>query len=126
MTLEELIGQRIREACQAKGWTQTELGQRLGEVLGRPWTKITVSVAMRGGRRFTAEELWALARTLDRPIAWFYWSDDPEAQVDLLGGIPAVEVYKVAAEKAGVPDVVEVMESVKESLEKLLESERRE
>jgi transcriptional regulator with XRE-family HTH domain len=136
VTLEELIGQRVREARRTKDWTQEELGQRLGEVLGKSWTKITVSGAERGARRFTAVELWALARTLERPVAWFYGSPDPGVRVDVLEGMVALEVYSVALsgypptrEGTGIavieaPEesrVVELMESLRQALEQNLE-----
>jgi transcriptional regulator with XRE-family HTH domain len=72
MKVSEIVGQRVRWAREERGLTQAELGQRVGELLGKAWFPQAVSEAERGRRQFTAEELLALAYVLDKPISFFF------------------------------------------------------
>lgn len=65
MRVEELVGQRIRAQRGRLGLTQDQLGQRLGNKLGRSWSRQAVSAAEKGDRAFTAAELLAIAFTLE-------------------------------------------------------------
>lgn len=65
MTPEELVGQRITQIRDRVGLTQQQLGEAIGELLGRPWPRQTVSAAEKGKRSFTAAELVAIAQVLD-------------------------------------------------------------
>lgn len=65
MTPEELVGRRITEFRERLGITQQQLGERVGDLLGREWPRQTVSAAEKGKRAFTAAELFALAHVLD-------------------------------------------------------------
>jgi transcriptional regulator with XRE-family HTH domain len=62
--VEEVVGRRVRDIRDAKGMTQEQLGQAIGELLGKPWPRQTVSAAEAGRRAFTAVELVAIARAL--------------------------------------------------------------
>jgi transcriptional regulator with XRE-family HTH domain len=62
--VEELVGQRIRAQRERLGLTQDQLGRRLGDKLGRSWSRQAVSAAEKGDRAFTAAELLAIAFTL--------------------------------------------------------------
>jgi transcriptional regulator with XRE-family HTH domain len=66
--IEEVVGQRVAELRAPTGMTQAELGQKLGELLGKPWSRQAVSAAEKGGRAFTAAELLALAYVLEVPV----------------------------------------------------------
>lgn len=66
------IAANVRLLREARGWTQEQLGQRLEEMTGRPWSKATMSALERSAfaqagetdrtpRSFTAEEIVALA-----------------------------------------------------------------
>ena len=59
------IGRRIRQAREAAGLTQEELGQRLG-VSG-----VAVGHYERAARSVGIAELEAIARILNHPITWF-------------------------------------------------------
>jgi transcriptional regulator with XRE-family HTH domain len=72
MKLEELVGERVREARELRGWTQQHLGEQLEPYLGRVWTRQAVSNAEKGGREFTAAELVAFALTLRQRVGWFF------------------------------------------------------
>jgi transcriptional regulator with XRE-family HTH domain len=62
--VEELVGRRIRDIRDSKGMTQEQLGIAIGELLGKPWPRQTVSSAEAGRRAFTAAELVAIAHAL--------------------------------------------------------------
>lgn len=65
MHVEELVGQRVAAARERAGMTQAQLGEHLGELLGRPWPRQTVSIAEKGGRKLNSVELFAIALVLD-------------------------------------------------------------
>jgi transcriptional regulator with XRE-family HTH domain len=71
----KLIGQKIKRAREAEGLTQPELGERLGESLSKSWSRQAVFLAEKGDRSFAAEELYALAIALNRPIHYFLLPD---------------------------------------------------
>lgn len=81
MRVEEIVGARVAAIREQTGTSQHDLGQRLGEVLDRPWSRQTVSAAEKGRRAFTAGDVVALAYVLDVPV------------VDLL--TPPLEVTEV-------------------------------
>ena len=68
MRIEDVIGYRIAESREQAGLTLAALGQALGELLGRPWPRQTVSTAEKGRRSFTSAELVALAIALEVPV----------------------------------------------------------
>lgn len=82
-TIEEAVGQRIRERREGltdedgKPLTQERLGAKLGDYLGVTWTRQAVYTAERGGRDFRAVELAALAAVLDVSVSWLMSSTDP-------------------------------------------------
>jgi transcriptional regulator with XRE-family HTH domain len=84
--VEEYVGQRIRARRDELGLTQEEFGRRLGELLGRPWSRSTVSVAENGRRAFTAAELVAIASVLETSPAGLLTPPPGESEVELPGG----------------------------------------
>jgi transcriptional regulator with XRE-family HTH domain len=91
MKIPEVVGKRIYEARRGAEISQAELGQRLGEYLGKAWFPQAVSEAEKGRRNFTAEELFALAIVLDKPVAWFFLPPAGE-DFDLARTVPLGEV----------------------------------
>lgn len=83
---EEYVGQRIRERREELGMSQTDLGQRLAEYLGRQWTRQAVSAAEQGKRAFTAAELVAIAHVLDTRPARLVTPPIELKEVELPGG----------------------------------------
>jgi transcriptional regulator with XRE-family HTH domain len=80
----KLIGSKIKRAREADGLSQPELGERLGEILAKPWSRQAVFLAERGERSFGAEELFALAFALDRPVYYFLIPDHEDGfELDL-------------------------------------------
>lgn len=85
-TPNEVITARIREAREAAGLSQAELGKQLAPYLGRRWTRQEVSALEQGQRRrIYAEELVAFADVLCRPVVWFYRPPDESAPY-IVGG----------------------------------------
>lgn len=77
------LGRRLRQARLARGWTQAELGERLGledSNSGAP----RVSRYERGERMPDEQTMEALAKALDLPVAYFHAASDPLAEAILL------------------------------------------
>jgi transcriptional regulator with XRE-family HTH domain len=72
MTPTQVVGQRIAQARKDRGIRQDELGGRLAEYLGKPWTKQAVSETERGNRHLDPTEFLAFTIVLDYPVAWFF------------------------------------------------------
>ncbi len=70
MTVEEMVGQKVREKREQVGITQEELGKDLGEFLGQVWSRQSVSVAENGGRDWRAVDLIAVAQVLRTTVGW--------------------------------------------------------
>ena len=68
MATREEIGQRIREAREDLGLSQTEFGQ----LLSRKRTHAAISELERGKVRLDAEELVEIAAILGKDLAYFY------------------------------------------------------
>lgn len=71
MTLNELIGERMRYYRTKLEISQAEMGKRIGGELGLAWTRQTVWEAETGRRSFRVEDLIALARVVDKPARYF-------------------------------------------------------
>jgi transcriptional regulator with XRE-family HTH domain len=69
MRVEELVGQRIREARERAGMTQPELGRWLAPLLGRELPRQAISLAEQGKRQFNASELVAFAYVVGCDVA---------------------------------------------------------
>lgn len=65
--LAGILAANVRDARKAAGLTQHELAIALGR-----GDAMTVSRWERGEHKPSDESLLALARVLDRPVAWFY------------------------------------------------------
>lgn len=83
MRIPEIVGRRVREARKDLGLSQARLGEALGDYLDKPWFPQAVSEAEKGRRNFTAEDLFALALVLNRPLSWFFLPLGPRDDVDL-------------------------------------------
>jgi hypothetical protein len=86
MTLEELVGRRIKTAREAHRpvWTQADLGLFMGRFLGEEgWTAKVISHAEQGRRKFAVADLVAFAAVLGRPLAWFLLPDDAHSEIVL-------------------------------------------
>lgn len=61
-TVEQIIGENVKTFRVEM--SQSELGHKLGELLGKPWSAQIVSRAEQGKRAFVASEILALAQIL--------------------------------------------------------------
>ncbi|MFG2021107.1 helix-turn-helix domain-containing protein [Actinomadura geliboluensis] len=87
MRIEDVIGQRIREVREINDVTQGQLGERLGELLGREWSRQAVSTAEKGGRAFTAAELVAIAHALGTTVPRLMTPAVEVRAIELPGGV---------------------------------------
>lgn len=87
MRVEEVVGVRVRDARESRDMTQEELGEKLGELLGRPWSRQAVSAAEKGGRAFTGAELVALAVALGTTVPRLFTPPSKVSSVEMPNGI---------------------------------------
>lgn len=83
--VEEVVGRRVREIRESQGMTQEQLGQAIGELLGKPWPRQTVSSAEQGRRSFTATDLVAVAQALRVYVGSLF--TPPESGIELSPGV---------------------------------------
>jgi transcriptional regulator with XRE-family HTH domain len=77
VSLDQVIGSRLRELRHAAGYSQAGLAEALSQVpaLSQGWGHVqTVNQAERGQRTFTAEDLWGLSAFFGVPLTTFYES----------------------------------------------------
>jgi hypothetical protein len=88
-TPAEIVGKNIEKARKSMvpKVSQHELGERMGKYLRRKWLPQTVSVAVSGGRRFSAEELIALAAVLGTTPTALLTPPDPATTVSFETGL---------------------------------------
>ncbi|HXF37960.1 MAG TPA: helix-turn-helix transcriptional regulator [Actinomycetota bacterium] len=87
MMPNDVIAARVREAREAAGYTQAQLGELLEPYFGRRWSPQEVSGLETGlRRRIYAGEVVAFADIFERPIAWFYTPPDPRIPFEFPGG----------------------------------------
>jgi hypothetical protein len=67
-TPAQVIGENVK-ALRKPRMTAEEFGNRIGEILGKPWPRQMVYLLEQGGRSCTAEDVIAMALVLDVPIA---------------------------------------------------------
>ncbi len=76
MTPNQVVAYNVRAARRLRGWTQEESAERLELHLGERWSKASFSAAEQSVegkrvRQFSADDIYALARTFELPPQWF-------------------------------------------------------
>jgi transcriptional regulator with XRE-family HTH domain len=97
--IEAAIGQRIARLRESRQMSLTQLGETLGQYLGKPWSRQAVHQAERGRRAFTAAELAALALALDTSVPALFLTD--AERVELPGKIVSAQDYQGILLNAG-------------------------
>jgi transcriptional regulator with XRE-family HTH domain len=64
----DLLARNLRAARAAANLSQTDVGERMGNLGFTAWMRSTVSLAEQGKRRVTAEEVFALSYVLETTI----------------------------------------------------------
>jgi transcriptional regulator with XRE-family HTH domain len=77
------VGDRIRQAREAKGWTQRELANELPGKVDGPG----ISRWERGGVMPQSDTLEAIAAALDVDVAYFHVEDPTPGTPDLMGAL---------------------------------------
>jgi transcriptional regulator with XRE-family HTH domain len=85
-TTEQVIGLNLRARRHELELTQEQAGERIGRLLGRPWSRASMSIAEGGGRSFGAAELLAMARGLVTSVEYFFRLPLGVTAVELPGG----------------------------------------
>ena len=82
------LGRRLRQAREARGWTQARLADEMG------LTQDAISLYERGERALRVEALVRLARALDVPIGFLL---ETHPDVVVVRGTPLAEMISRAA-----------------------------
>lgn len=129
MRIENVIGFWLTEARKELGWTQTQVGARLGDdgLLGRTWARQSVSAAEKGERAFTAAELVAFSILFERPVQSLLMPPPGIESIELGDGPPTDAKWLRAAAASGtdVPGIVDALHRLSEHLP-ALQNELRE
>ncbi|MFD5297186.1 hypothetical protein ACFWJU_18505 [Streptomyces mutabilis] len=77
LSANQLIAFNMWRSRRSSGWSQQEVAELLEKYTGRTWSNASVSAAERswqGGRprKFDANEILALSKIFDEPIAYFF------------------------------------------------------
>ncbi|WP_141718036.1 helix-turn-helix transcriptional regulator [Nocardia altamirensis] len=86
MKIERIVGERIRIAREAMGYSQPELGRRVGEALDKAYPRQAISAAERGERAFTASELFVFAQILRVPVGSFFTPPSGVDEIEISSG----------------------------------------
>jgi transcriptional regulator with XRE-family HTH domain len=97
MRVEAAIGKQIARFRETRQMSLTQLGDALGQYLGRPWSRQAVHQAERGRRAFTAAELAAIALVLGTSVPALFLADGepvelPDATISA-GDYQAILLY---------------------------------
>ena len=89
MLVQEIVGRRMREFRESRGMTQDQLGEAIGELLGKKWSRQAVSAAEHGDRAFTAVELVAIARAMNAYVGHLFSPamNVSESEIELSPGV---------------------------------------
>jgi transcriptional regulator with XRE-family HTH domain len=90
--VEEAIGRQIARLRARRELSLADLGEALGDYLGKPWSRQAVHQAERGQRSFTAAELTALALALDTSVQALFRAEN--GQIELPGRAISSEEYR--------------------------------
>lgn len=114
----EVIGERVRAQREKQGWTQAELGKRVGSQLGQgDWSRQVISSTEQGRRAFTAAELVTFAHVLDVSITYLL---TPPLGVDTIEIAPGI-----STEAAVVVETVNSYRGTSSTEEKFTETGKR-
>lgn len=121
MRIEDVIARWITEGREVTGMTQVQLGQRLGEILGKPWPKQAVSAAEKGRRSFTAAELVAFAVALSCNVETLLQPPMDVDEVTLSDGPPIKSGYL----RAATTDLADLSSSIDDLRAALVDTRRK-
>lgn len=80
-TMPQVIGHNVKAKREAMGMTAAALGEKIGEVFGKPWPRQTVYMMESGDRAMVAQEVVALSQLLDMPLMQLF---TPPADVEAI------------------------------------------
>ena len=71
MPMHNEVAAKLQASRLERGWTQTELGTRLGDVLGAAPSRQVLSAWEQGRKRFDVDEVAAFSKVFGTPITWW-------------------------------------------------------
>lgn len=118
-TIDQQVGQRLRLQRQAMGWTQTDLGARLGVTFQQ------VQKYENGANRISAGRLFQMAKILNVPITAFFDGVEetsvsaPSEESGLAGNpVPMLAAYSRVRTNRGRSLLVKLVQAVADLEEK--------
>jgi transcriptional regulator with XRE-family HTH domain len=99
MRIETAIGEQIARLREARQMSLSQLGEAMGQYLGKPWSRQAVHQAERGRRVFTAAELAALALVLETSVPALFLAG--AVPIELPGAAVSAEDYQAILLYAG-------------------------
>lgn len=118
MRIQDVIGQRVREARKAQKWTQERLGKELATYLPGGWKPQVVSQAESGEREFAAAEMVALALVLDKQLSWFYLPREGVEYVEVRSRVVPIGELRNVLIQGAAREVAAAMQSQMAQIEK--------
>jgi transcriptional regulator with XRE-family HTH domain len=93
--LHRIVGQRLRDARERRGWTREELGEALAEITAESYATITLRRWEIGERNVNISDLWALTKLFGFGLDYWLCPLDPSTH---FGDEPATEaLFKMVA-----------------------------
>ncbi|WP_400158523.1 helix-turn-helix domain-containing protein [Arthrobacter sp. BPSS-3] len=119
-TITQVIGHNVRTKRDALGMTAAVLGERLGEIFGKPWPRQTIYMMESGDRAMVAHEVLAVSHVLEIPLAQLFL---PPADVrTVTTGTLAIPAESLASDLSASSD--EQMQRIARSVRALDKSQR--
>lgn len=111
MRIEEVIGRRMKFVRELNEMTQEQVGEQLGAMLGKPWSRQAVSLAEQGKRAFTAAELVAIAAVVGTTVSRLFTPPLDARAIELPTGVTLTrsEMLKTALPRDSADKVIEQM-----------------
>lgn len=113
-TPQQVVGLALRARRNELGLTQEQAGQRIGRLLGREWSRSSMSIAEDGGRNFGAAELVAIAAALETSIDALFRPPLGVVAFGVPGGV--VPRMQVAGSAATDHDPAQYLEALRTGL----------
>lgn len=113
MEIEQIIGHWIAKGRGKQ--TQAQVGEALGQYLGKPWSRQSVSAAEKGDRAFTAAELIAFSLVLGCTVETLL---EPPAGVEFVelgdGRIDSRNLRTTATTNSDLADLVSAVHELRQ------------
>lgn len=110
-TMAQVIGHNVKVRREAMGMTAAVLGEKIGNVFGKPWPRQTVYMLESGERAMVAQEVVALSQLLDMPLLQLF---TPPADVHtVIAGSLCIPADALLAETTADDDMQQLAKALR-------------